>query len=93
MKVPELKKLLAEKGLAQTGNKADLIARLQENDKTAGDEPGSLPFFSRIRCETSSTVNNLANQSTPILQVPTRKMKLAIATTKLRLTLNPQSLL
>lgn len=37
-KVPELKKLLAEKGLAQTGNKADLIARLQENDKKVATE-------------------------------------------------------
>lgn len=33
LKVPELKKLLAEKGLPQTGNKADLIARLTEDDK------------------------------------------------------------
>jgi SAP domain-containing ribonucleoprotein len=32
LKVPELKKLLAEKGLPQTGNKADLIARLIEDD-------------------------------------------------------------
>lgn len=32
MKVPELKKLLGERGLTQSGNKADLIARLQEND-------------------------------------------------------------
>ncbi|KAJ4317906.1 hypothetical protein N0V84_007113 [Fusarium piperis] len=38
LKVPELKKLLAEKGLPQTGNKADLIARLQENDKKAESE-------------------------------------------------------
>lgn len=35
LKVPELKKLLAEKGLPQTGNKADLISRLQENDRTS----------------------------------------------------------
>ena len=43
LKVPELKKLLAEKGLPQTGNKADLIARLQENDKKAEGEaePGT----------------------------------------------------
>lgn len=42
LKVPELKKLLAEKSLPQTGNKADLIARLQENDSKAagGDQPG-----------------------------------------------------
>ncbi|KAM0495300.1 hypothetical protein ACHAP8_008146 [Fusarium lateritium] len=33
LKVPELKKMLAEKSLPQTGNKADLIARLQESDK------------------------------------------------------------
>ncbi|KAJ6442267.1 DNA-binding SAP [Purpureocillium lavendulum] len=33
LKVPELKKLLAEKKLPQTGNKADLIARLQEADQ------------------------------------------------------------
>jgi SAP domain-containing ribonucleoprotein len=33
MKVPELKKLLSERGLPQTGNKADLIGRLQDNDK------------------------------------------------------------
>lgn len=32
LKVPELKKLLAEKGLPQTGNKADLIARLTDDD-------------------------------------------------------------
>lgn len=47
LKVPELKKLLAEKKLPQTGNKADLIARLQEDDKknatasaTKADKPG-----------------------------------------------------
>ncbi|KAM0405344.1 hypothetical protein ACHAQC_000422 [Fusarium culmorum] len=38
LKVPELKKLLAEKSLPQTGNKADLIARLQENDKQSETE-------------------------------------------------------
>lgn len=38
LKVPELKKLLAEKGLSQTGNKADLVARLAENDKQQAEE-------------------------------------------------------
>ncbi|KPA37029.1 sap protein [Fusarium langsethiae] len=38
LKVPELKKLLAEKSLPQTGNKADLIARLQESDKQSETE-------------------------------------------------------
>jgi len=41
MKVPELKKLLQERSLTQAGNKADLIARLVENDKAQAkdDEP------------------------------------------------------
>ncbi len=33
MKVPDLKKLLGERGIPQAGNKADLIARLVEDDK------------------------------------------------------------
>ena len=37
MKVPELKKLLGERGLVQSGNKADLIARLQDNDKETAE--------------------------------------------------------
>lgn len=40
MKVPELKKLLGERSLTQSGNKADLIARLQAHDKeSAGAKP------------------------------------------------------
>ncbi|KAI1821983.1 hypothetical protein F4861DRAFT_424189 [Xylaria intraflava] len=38
LKVPELKKLLQERQLPVTGNKADLIARLHEHDK-ASEEP------------------------------------------------------
>ncbi len=43
MKVPELKKLLSERGLTQAGNKADLIARLVENDKekSKAEEPAA----------------------------------------------------
>lgn len=41
LKVPDLKKLLQERGLHQSGNKADLIARLQDNDK-------SMPSFHPI---------------------------------------------
>ena len=33
LKVPELRKLLGERSLPVTGNKADLVARLQEDDK------------------------------------------------------------
>jgi SAP domain-containing ribonucleoprotein len=39
-KVPDLKKILQERGLAVSGNKADLIARLQEDDKKAGGAAG-----------------------------------------------------
>ena len=38
MKVPELKKLLGERSLPHNGNKADLIARLTENDKQKAAE-------------------------------------------------------
>lgn len=50
MKVPELKKLLNERSLPQTGNKADLIARLQENDRQQA-KPADAPAgqFSSIR--------------------------------------------
>lgn len=53
LKVPELRKILQERSLPTTGNKADLVARLQEDDKTkapaAAAEPGTsshlfLPF-------------------------------------------------
>ncbi|KAI1398252.1 hypothetical protein F4819DRAFT_489738 [Hypoxylon fuscum] len=39
LKVPELKKLLQEKSLPVTGNKADLIARLQEHEKPKNAAP------------------------------------------------------
>jgi hypothetical protein len=40
-KVPDLKKILQERGLVISGNKADLIARLQEDDKKAGSGAGA----------------------------------------------------
>jgi SAP domain-containing ribonucleoprotein len=44
-KVPDLKKLLQERGLVISGNKADLIARLQEDDsKKSGGGAGISPF-------------------------------------------------
>ncbi|KAH8815959.1 hypothetical protein F5884DRAFT_203598 [Xylogone sp. PMI_703] len=41
LKVPDLKKLLQERSLPTSGNKADLIARLQENDKKPADSAGA----------------------------------------------------
>jgi SAP domain-containing ribonucleoprotein len=43
MKVPDLKKLLGERSLPISGNKADLIARLQEDDTK---KSGSAGMFS-----------------------------------------------
>ncbi|EEY23308.1 predicted protein [Verticillium alfalfae VaMs.102] len=47
MKVPELKKLLQTRSLSVTGNKADLVARLAENDKqnapTAAEPAAAAP--------------------------------------------------
>ena len=40
MKVPELKKLLNERSLVQTGNKAELIKRLQGDDGAKATEAG-----------------------------------------------------
>ena len=77
MKVPELKKLLAEKKLAQTGNKADLIARLQEEDNKADAtpedaKPGTL----------SQRTYNKAELT--LQQLKQRKMKSTTVTTKPR---------
>jgi SAP domain-containing ribonucleoprotein len=45
-KVPELRKLLQDKSLPISGNKAELIARLKEADKTpAADAPGRYSIF------------------------------------------------
>lgn len=40
LKVPDLKKILQERGLVISGNKADLIARLQEHDKKSSSGGG-----------------------------------------------------
>lgn len=47
LKVPDLKKILQERGLVVSGNKADLIARLQEDDKKAGGATGMITQFMR----------------------------------------------
>jgi len=41
LKVPDLKKLLSERGLVVSGNKADLIARLAEDDGKKGGGGGA----------------------------------------------------
>jgi hypothetical protein len=64
MKVPDLKKILQERGLVVSGNKADLIARLQEDDKKAGGTTGK-----------SSSPMRKAQMLITFLQVPL-KMRL-----------------
>jgi hypothetical protein len=44
LKVPDLKKILQERGLVISGNKADLVARLQEHDKKSGGGTGKWLF-------------------------------------------------
>lgn len=66
LKVPDLKKLLQERGLQQSGNKADLIARLQENDK-------SRPNPNLIPCPDRSTLTPLPlSPSSTLAFVPTK---------------------
>ena len=51
LKVPELRKILQERNLPTTGNKADLVARLQEDDKSkapAAAQPGTSPRMSAV---------------------------------------------
>ena len=54
LKVPDLKKILQERGLVISGNKADLIARLQENDKKSGGGAGKCSFHIAL-----NTVNSV----------------------------------
>ncbi len=51
LKVPDLKKILQERGLVISGNKADLIARLQEDDgkKAGGIASKLLPCHDSFR--------------------------------------------
>ena len=64
LKVPELKKLLAERGLAQTGNKADLIARLNEND---GDGSSAQPAAEAEAAKPGKTLRKQTLFSSPSL--------------------------
>lgn len=66
LKVPDLKKLLSERSLPQTGNKADLIARLQENDKSMSQS---------LRCP----LTPLLALSLCITRVPVARLSLLVA--------------
>lgn len=54
LKVPDLKKLLSERSLPQSGNKADLIARLQENDKSTSSHPPPVNIVALVAVGSSS---------------------------------------
>jgi hypothetical protein len=51
LKVPDLKKLLTDRGLAVTGNKPDLIKRLQDEDEAKGGEEGGSAGMSSYRVQ------------------------------------------
>lgn len=85
LKVPELKKLLQEKSLPVTGNKADLIARLSEHDKSSEPaKPGESLFHPhglvRARAETGDAARlgtNVTQQLPPLPpQLPLPRMRL-----------------
>ena len=56
LKVPELKKLLQDRALPISGNKSDLLARLQEDDKkrpgVVGMSSSSVQILERASIET-----------------------------------------
>ncbi len=71
-KVPDLKKLLQERGLAISGNKADLIARLQEDDskKAGGGAAGKLfPLYCHWH---SHPIPSQLTSPSPTILVPRR---------------------
>lgn len=67
LKVPELKKLLTDRKLPITGNKPDLVARLQEDDSNsaapaADAKPGKLPLSGNLHPSSrANTVHELTN--------------------------------
>lgn len=66
LKVPELKKLLAERSLPQSGNKADLIQRLQDNDKSTFHISSQRDRNRHLRARTLRSSMNLARATIPI---------------------------
>lgn len=81
MKVPELKKLLQSRSLGVTGNKADLVARLVENDKenapadaapaaTAADSEDLINYSDDDEPSAPKTTAPKATESAPAAAVP-----------------------
>lgn len=67
-KVPELKKLLTDRGLPTTGNKPDLIARLQEDDQSkaapaAAAEPKAGTNESSLEASAAANVHVDTNEA------------------------------
>lgn len=60
LKVPELKKILTDRALPISGNKADLIARLQDHDKKSATTTGTR------RCEGARTYLQLRGRVPPL---------------------------
>lgn len=66
LKVPDLKKLLSERSLPQSGNKADLIARLQENDKSMSCIPVATAVAVRRRRRSPSVRPSILARASPV---------------------------
>ncbi len=90
MKVPELKKLLTERGLPHTGNKADLIARLTENDKqkaadSAAPQAGKPPPLPRLVASLPGAITCAPLRRRPIASVvyPSFRARHSLLTSRL----------
>lgn len=75
LKVPDLKKLLSERSLPQSGNKADLIARLQEHDKSMTSPFHPLVASVAVDCTVLATIrgSRLRPRQAPLLLKPKDK--------------------
>lgn len=64
LKVPDLKKILTERALPLSGNKADLIARLQEDDKKKAPVSAGMPSSHIMRPLRLSPFSSIAHSLT-----------------------------
>ncbi|WQF89758.1 hypothetical protein CDEST_14772 [Colletotrichum destructivum] len=68
LKVPELKKLLQERGLPATGNKLDLVNRLKENDKQAAPATAEEDEIDYSDDEPAATKPAAATEAVPVVE-------------------------
>ena len=70
LKVPDLKKLLSERSLTVSGNKAELVARLQESDSKKA--VGGTQAFPMFNCASNTFTHGLLPETDVLLQAKMR---------------------